>query len=418
MTSNRPAPRPLTGDWSSRTSHDEREFTLLAGEWDDLVTRCRSATPFQTSGWLLSWWRHYGPPKGLRVITVRRDGLLVAAAAMFVERRGVTTVLAPVGRGPSDMTDVLVDDDHVEQASARLAAAILALPDWHVADLPEVRPDAAALYLVKAWPRSRWEVDSSVCLELPGAPIEDLLSTTTRANRKSLRRRLRSVADAGVDSRSVDPAAVDDAVAALFDLHERQWRGRGGESEHLTPRFRSMVTDAVAALGTRGWARLEEHRIGGELVASEMLLVGPGAVYSYFLGIAPALRDRLDAAALTIGHDLAVARHVDRPVLSLLRGDEEYKRRWSTASVTHRRLLLARRPGLRPAAFALGVRGRAGARSWLVDRQPALHQALGEARRRLSSEGVTAAVRVALPAAADVVTGPVRRRLSDRGPGG
>ena len=380
------------GAWTTEYLTDLSGFERIGDEWDDLGSRCASTTPFQLSGWLTPWWRHYGPGK-LRVIVVRHEGVLVAGAALFVERRLGVPVLTPAGRGLSDMTDVLLDDAHAERAARVLSAALLAMPGWEVMDLPEVRPDAAVLRLVGEWPKRWWEFASSTVLEIPSRPMETLLAEVPRSTRKSLKRRLRGVADAGVEIRSVEAARVPAAVRTLIALHEHQWRGRGGNPEHLTDRFRSLLCDAVGSLAATGDARLEEYLVDGRVLGSELLLVGPGSVSSYFVGLAPELRETLDTAALTIPRGLHVALALGRPRLSLLRGDEEYKRRWRPVPVSHRRLLLARTRGPLPVAVAGIAAARASVRSHLVRRHPGLHAALAETRRRAVADGPVAAGR-------------------------
>jgi CelD/BcsL family acetyltransferase involved in cellulose biosynthesis len=66
---------------------DEVAFGQLAEEWDDLVHRCASSTPFQTHAWLSSWWGCYGTVGRLRVLVARNGTQLVAAVALFLTRR-------------------------------------------------------------------------------------------------------------------------------------------------------------------------------------------------------------------------------------------------------------------------------------------------------------------------------------------
>src|SRR4051812_2059869 len=123
--------------WSVEVRRSDTALAGLAGEWDDLVARCATATPFQTYAWLESWWRSYGLPGRLRLILVRHAGRLVAAAPLMVRRRGGCPVLTPLGGEFSDFTDVLVDDELAEQAMRRLVATVLREPGWQAIDFPE-----------------------------------------------------------------------------------------------------------------------------------------------------------------------------------------------------------------------------------------------------------------------------------------
>lgn len=59
---------------------DQRDFARLRPEWDELQRRCSTATPFQSHAWLESWWLSYGTDGRLRIVLVRLDGRLIAAA--------------------------------------------------------------------------------------------------------------------------------------------------------------------------------------------------------------------------------------------------------------------------------------------------------------------------------------------------
>ncbi|MEV1295973.1 GNAT family N-acetyltransferase [Pseudonocardia sp. NPDC049635] len=361
----------------------------LARDWDDLVDRCATATPFQRHGWLSAWWRHYGPEGAQRVICVRRGGVLVAGAAVFVERRAGMRVLAPVGRGLSDITEFPVDDLHRPAALHRLAGALLALPGWQLLDLPEVREGSAAESLSRSWRHRVAVTDASVSIEVPFRSVSELL---TGPGTKSLRRRVRSAEQSGITCATADddlPTAVD----VLIELHRRQWEGRNGNPEHFSPRFRGLLLDALVELARCGAARLECYRLEGEVVAAELLLVGSRSLYTYFIGFTPSLREKVDVTALTLRRSLDIVERHGLATVDLLRGDEPYKRRWRTVEVHQHRHLLCRPGSVRQTAFVAAVRSRAALRRRLIDRHPQVHAALGDAVRRWRSDGPVGLVR-------------------------
>ncbi len=110
---------------------DERTFAELADEWGALYRRCASATPFQSHAVYK------------RQVLVRVGGRLVAAAPLMRVGRPVPS-LVPLGGAISDYGDVLLDDEHGEQAVAALAEGLRAAARTAVIDLREVRPGGAA----------------------------------------------------------------------------------------------------------------------------------------------------------------------------------------------------------------------------------------------------------------------------------
>ncbi|MGY1639813.1 GNAT family N-acetyltransferase [Geodermatophilus sp. SYSU D00703] len=324
--------------------HDHAGFDALADAWDDLWARCPSATPFQTHAWTSAWARAYVPDGQLAVAAVWADGVLVAAAALHRVRRGLVHALVPLGGDLSDHTDVLVDP-RVADAGPRLVQALLQVPGWRLVDLPEVLPGAAVQGWAQGWPGRVRRTAASVHLQLPALPVSDVLARVPARTAGTLRRKLRKIERLDVQRTEVDPASVPRAVPDLIRLHEAQWAGRRGNPEHLTDRFRQHLVGALVPMIERGQAVLVEYRLDGELMASEVDLVGHDQLAYYLAGISPALRQHIDTAVLLVSGALERATRLEMTEYSFLRGLEDYKLRWRPDEVTTTRVLLAR-PGL------------------------------------------------------------------------
>jgi CelD/BcsL family acetyltransferase involved in cellulose biosynthesis len=348
--------------WTTEIHRDTDAFEALAGEWDELLDRCSPATPFQSHAWLSSWWLAYGRPGRLRLVTVRRGGRLVAAAPLMVRRR-LLPLLVPVGCGLTDFLDVLVDDEHADQAAAFLARTLdrelgLARP-WAALDLRELRPDAAAQHLVAHWPGAARTLPDSLCQHLPGVPVEELIARLPGRTAQRTRVKLRRLAAAGVEIRQVPPEEVPDAVGDLLRLHELQWRGRGATPEHLRDRFAEHLRRATGRMSAAGRAVIRQYRLDGRLIASDLQLHGRDLAALYFYGVHPEARDQLDIAGMLFRASLAHAAEAGRSEVSLLRGDEPYKRRWRPEQVGNQRLLLGGGPAVALYAGCARLRRRA-----------------------------------------------------------
>jgi CelD/BcsL family acetyltransferase involved in cellulose biosynthesis len=343
--------------WQAQTVRDDAALTSLATEWDDLYDRCSTATAFQSFAWLESWWRSYGRPGQLVLVLVRKAGRLVAAAPMMRRRRIGVPVLAPLGAAISDFTDVLIDDSCAPEAARHLARELVNQPQGHVIDLAEVPDLAAVWHLVDAWPLRIWRLPGSICTELSARPMQELIDALPRNDARTRRKKQRKIQAAGIESRVVTGHAGE-AIAALLRLHREQWRGRGMNPEHGRARFAAHLSRAVPAMVERGHAHLVEYRLAGDLVAVELLLTSHRLLCGYLYGFRPDLRRRIDVAQLLLGTDLELAQQLDRPTLSLLRGDEPYKRHWRPRQTRNQRVLLSCRGRLPAAQYAAAVRDR------------------------------------------------------------
>ncbi|QMU78528.1 GNAT family N-acetyltransferase [Streptacidiphilus sp. PB12-B1b] len=345
--------------WTTEVHRDTAAFEALAEEWDDLLDRCAPATPFQSHAWLCSWWQSYGRPGTLRLVTVRRGELLVAAAPLMVRHR-LLPRLVPIGFGLTDFLDVLVDDEHADQAAAFLVRTLgrelgLTRP-WAVVDLRELRPDAAAQHLVAHWPGAARTLPDSMCQHLPGVPVEELLGRLPGRTAQRTRVKLRRLVEAGVETRQVPPEEVPAAVGELLTLHELQWRGRGATPEHLRDRFAEHLRRAAGRMTATDRALIRQYRLDGRLIASDLQLHGPDLAALYFYGVHPEARDRIDIAGMLFRESLADAAEAGRSEVSLLRGDEPYKQRWRPDRAGNQRLLLGGGPAV--ALYAAGARLR------------------------------------------------------------
>ncbi|MFJ7180065.1 GNAT family N-acetyltransferase [Streptomyces massasporeus] len=340
---------------------DERAFAALAADWDRLYQRCASATPFQSHAWLHSWWQSYGGRGRLRLVLVRHGGDLVAAAPLMRVRRPLPA-LVPLGGAISDYGDVLLDDEHGEGASAALTGALAAAARAALIDLREVRPGGAAEQVYERWSGPRSRVSDSVCLELPGGPMGELLARLPAKTHQRMRAKLRKLDTLGIQRRVVSPGEVETALLRLLELHRLQWQGRKVTSEHLRARFREHLVRSVGRMVRAGNAVVTEFRLDDEVVAVDVTLLSPLLAGGYLYGAHPGLRGRkADVAAMLLDSAATHTKDGTPATLSLLRGNEPYKLHWRPRVVVNQRLLLARRrtaPLLRAALCDVAARRR------------------------------------------------------------
>lgn len=366
---------------------DPEAFAALGPEWDRLQRACGTATPFQSHTWLHSWWLSYGTGGRLRVVLVRHEGRLVAAAPLMLTH-GPMPLLVPIGGGISDHCDVLVDGRHAEAALTALQRGLWRAAGHAVIDLREVRPGAAAERLYDGWSGARARLADSVCMELPAAPVEELIRRMSSSRAQRVRAKLRKIDALGIEARTVPESEVPQAVGHLLRLHDLQWRDRGVNPEHLRPRFAAHLVRATRSMVRRGDAAVTEYRMDGEVVAAGLTLCSGDMAGGYLYGADPALRDRkVDVATMLLRHDARRAADDGRKVLSLLRGAEPYKTHWRPDTVANQRLLLAR-SGLEPLLRLHEARARLRERAAVTvrDRLPAAR----EWRDRLNSRRAAA----------------------------
>jgi CelD/BcsL family acetyltransferase involved in cellulose biosynthesis len=356
MTATAPA---RTTRWSVETVTDGAALWALEAEWEDLYARSVGATPFQRHAWVHSWWTEYGAAGTLRVVLVRRDDRLVAAAPLRLLRRGPFRVLGPLGGDQSDYHDVLLAAGGAAEAAEKLAHALLRLPGWDVLDLVGVRAGAGAALLAAAWPEARrWQGEGALCQELRYGSVPEFVAGLPKHTAKTVKRKLRKIAAAPITSRPVPAAEVPAAIGDLLALHAGQWAGRSVSAEHLRPRFRRHLTGALTRMVEKDQAVITEYRCQDRVVVVDLELAGPEFMGTYLAGFDPALREHVDIAVLMLTRAFGEVERRGLPGLSLLRGDEPYKSHWYPTAARNQRIMLGRTgPALGYARLTL-LRGR------------------------------------------------------------
>ncbi len=321
------------------------EFAALEEEWEDLYHDSPRATPFQSWAWLYSWWEFYGEGYELRLITVRDDeGLLIGLAPLMLERRLGFRKLLFVGTGPTDYLDVLAREGWETQVLEALARTLRQMDSWQVADLQQLRPEAAAWGLFEHWSGLRISVWQSNCPVIDAKPWDELLASIKKSLRSSVRQTLRRAREDGLHC---ELAGVEDAKAAarrLVAVSRQQWQSRWRETgpEHWTWRFEAHLEGAARRMTARGLGAISEFWRDGEVVISHFLVFGRDFVGQYMIGASQEALRRYQFSSLGMWDGINVSLDRKGSYFDLLRGEEPYKLRWSSRVVSNRRMVLGR----------------------------------------------------------------------------
>ncbi|GAA3220926.1 GNAT family N-acetyltransferase [Actinocorallia longicatena] len=346
---------PKSG-WVVEVNRDDDAFITLADDWRDLYRRCSAATPFQSQGWLASWWNHYGKSGDLRLVLVRHQGRLVAAAPLMSARRGGLPVLLPLGGALADFTDLLLDEEAGPGALEALIGALTSLRHWQAIDLGEVRPGSVAHAVAQRWPGGSWVLPASLCMEVPVMEPDAFLRRFPSRTAGKMRARLRAIQASGIIVDSVGPEAAEASVHVLLRLHEEQWRGRGVNQEHLRSRFAGHLAQSTEQMIRQGQAALHEYRLDGRVVAADLVIIGNDMIGGYLYGAVPDLRDRIEVSLLLLRQNLHLGQALKKPRFSMLRGGEAYKEKWLPEAVCNERIILGRTNSAQ--CYVTALRGR------------------------------------------------------------
>lgn len=256
---------------------DPSTIAELVPEWRELAS-VAARSPFESPGWLVPWFRHYGRDAEPRILAWRTGGRLVAVAPLILSRRRQVATIVELafwgGTGPTlrGLVDVLAQEDHRESVMGSFATWLRSGDcRWdllHALRLPAESSTPAQLQtLARA---NRWRhvgltgvvrSDTYVLDLTAEAGASPPLGPKARHNLRTEERRFARIG--GRYEVVTDPAAAAELRDGLRRLAADRW----GEAEiHFRPdrSFAAFIWDAFSAMLASGsmYAHVARDRSG------------------------------------------------------------------------------------------------------------------------------------------------------------
>lgn len=284
------------------------------------------AVPFLYPGWLRAWRAAFGV-RAPRVVTARRDGLLVGLLPMQLRGGALhapTNVHTPV-------FDLLAVDGEAAQA---VAHGLFATGVHEIAVGP-LDADAEGLRILRAAAREAgYRVLLRPVAHPPHLRLGGDLKTYQRSMSQNLRhdveRRFRRLCDAGVVSVQISNGhdQLGESLEEAFRVEKLSWKGKRGTaiaSRKETSRFYAELAQWAAS---RDWLRLAFLRLDGRPIAFQFDLEVRPTYYSLKIGYDPEF-ERFSPGKLLAYTMVSRAVALGLTGYELLGTDEAWKHRWT-----------------------------------------------------------------------------------------
>jgi CelD/BcsL family acetyltransferase involved in cellulose biosynthesis len=309
-------------------------FEPLQSEWNDLLKRSVSDTPFGSYEYNKVWWDAYQPGE-LWILAFRdTDNRLIGLAPMFIQDEEGERILKFVGsHDVTDYLDVLFDKEHCHKIYPVLLEVLCSNTErFHslvLDNLPAASPTYSTLpkLLSSKGFRVTSEVQEVCPLILLPDNFDDFLKLLDKKNRKELERKLR-IAE-GLDSVSwyiVDKSHDIDAEAEKFMslmAKSHPEKAKFLENPQHVAFFKALVPAAMEA----GWLQLNFLEVAGEAVAAYCNFDYNNEILVYNSGLDPSKASALSPGIVLLAYNIEHAIKTGRKVFNFLRGSEQYKYR-------------------------------------------------------------------------------------------
>ena len=335
--------------------------------------RLSRGVPFRETSWLGPWWSHFGGGDQAHVVVVR-DQLGEIRGLLPLYRRGGNSgerTLAIMGDGAacSDHVSVLAKDEDVRQIGYEIGqhlAETASCPrrGWEALDIDGVVEGdhgmtALAQGLKAGGAALHASSRMSVWFKPADANWEEHLKHYGKTQRRKMRRWSEKIGDHAPFQQRVaktDEQAVE-MIDALIRMHQQRWNEVGESGSFATPEFCEFTRDAARGFLSRNLLYVTALEHARQIIAAELSFIGGnGILYVFSAGFDTTYAEMEPGRILSVDS----LRYLYRQSLTgidYLRGDEEYKKRYTTES---RRLIRMRAvaptlmPRLKHAAWCTG----------------------------------------------------------------
>lgn len=311
----------------------EKIFDILADEWDDLVQRGMTDTPFQSLAYQKSWWQHLHPHGSElhSIVTRSDDHELIGIACLYITEEGVIHFNGCVEE--TDYLDLIVEADHAEQSWELIYTLLYSddYPKWRLIELCNVPANSTTRTILGSLAEKHGhciaESVYEVCpiIHLPNS-FDAYLEMIDSKQRREIQRKLRRANAAGIDFHVLgDDEDLEQSINEFLLLlqkstfEKRDWLNEGRKA---------LFVDVARAAQAAGTLQLVFLRIQGENTAALFNFDYRDRIWVYNSGLDPTIYGNLSLGVVLTANAIEWAIEHNRSEFDFLRGGETYKYRF------------------------------------------------------------------------------------------
>ncbi|HEX2865892.1 MAG TPA: GNAT family N-acetyltransferase [Ignavibacteriales bacterium] len=324
------------------------ELNEIADEWAELFEAAPDTAPFQSPSWLITWWKYFGNGR-LWTIAVYNRRILVGIAPLYIfnysGQNNILRQLTFIGTGNTDYMDILCRPEFESQSVQMILEFLTGSKDeWDVCDFQELR-DFSLLLKIKLPEEFEINIISSGVCPVAVLPesVNEYISRLPVSFRKNTLRARRRLWDSGtLRLETAKEGNLEEYIDWLFRLHNARWNNRNMPGLLGENSLQNFHKDAAAKMFHSGILRLYVLRHNGKIIASVYSLIKNEKLYNYIGGFDPDLAKFSPGSVILLDIiEKAISEGIKE--FDFLRGEEDYKYKWTTEERHNYRMLIKKK---------------------------------------------------------------------------
>jgi CelD/BcsL family acetyltransferase involved in cellulose biosynthesis len=332
------------------------ESTILKENWNRLLEADADANAHLTYEWLKTWWEHFGKSHELFILVIKDNDKVIGIAPLMITIQNVLPYIAIkriefIGTGITDYHNFIISHRHVEVLETIFN--FLKDQDWHIIklrQLPSVSKNYGYFqsYLMEKY-YHQWQMSLKPTVTCPYIAIEgnseNFFNSLGKNLRYDLKRKIRKLQEVG-DVRFECYSGKENNLSQLFDdifsIHSRSWKDKDQRcafslEQEVNRKFFQQIT---TVLGAKDWLRFFALFLNNKLIAYICCFTYRNTIYHWNTSFDP---DYFRYSVGKILHYYAIENAIGNGFkeFDFMRGEEEYKMKWTKIVRTNYEFLIA-----------------------------------------------------------------------------
>ena len=314
---------------------DPSDLLNLKKEWKDLLTRSVTHTIFQTWEWNQLWWKHFGPPDRLFLLTLRNSkDKLVGLAPLFchLEMNNQKRIQFIGGTEISDYLDFIVEVGNEHSFYATVISFLKSHPDlWDAIDLHCIPAGSPTITVFRGFGQERGLRENLSMEEVcPRATLssswDQFLAAMKKKDRHEIRRKINRIQRQAENVRYTiaNSATLSEDIECFLQLHAKSNDPKMAFMNHNMKHF---FLEMARIFMQKEWLELLFLEANGVKLAALLNFKYRDTVYVYNSGYDPKF-GRWSPGWVLISHSIQDAIEGGIKIYDFLRGNESYKYRF------------------------------------------------------------------------------------------